>query len=271
MVHPDIITDDGQSVFHLSSCCYSLPSCHIHNHNELLFLISGRLRLENNLDIIEVDAPAVILHNSYTMHRAELLEGQYERYIINFDDRTLETIRPMQNTISFFKSANMTVIRLTNDMKTVLENYIARYMILNEEDDSRNTLICLILYEISKYRSEENSVKMRASISYINNVMQYISMHYSKSITLADLAAQFYISRAKLASDFSTSVGMTVKQYTTLVRMNVARGMILNGKSAAETALACGYNNTGNFIATFTKYFGDSPVRYRNAVSEKAT
>ena len=191
--------------------------------------------------------------------------------IINFDDRTLETIRPMQNTISFFKSANMTVIRLTNDMKTVLENYIARYMILNEEDDSRNTLICLILYEISKYRSEENSVKIRASISYINNVMQYISMHYSESVTLADLAAQFYISRAKLASDFSSSVGMTVKQYTTLVRMNVARGMILNGKSAAETALACGYNNTGNFIATFTKYFGDSPVRYRNAVSEKAT
>mgnify|MGYP003306341153 CR=1 FL=1 len=88
MALPDIFKNDGQSVYFLSSCSYSLPSCHIHNHNELLFLLSGRLRLENNLDTVEVDAPAVILHNNYTLHRAELLEGQYERYIINFDNKT---------------------------------------------------------------------------------------------------------------------------------------------------------------------------------------
>lgn len=61
------------------------------------------LPFENNLDIIEVDAPAVILHISYTMHRAELLEGQYERYIINFGDRTLDTVVTMKEAVSFFR------------------------------------------------------------------------------------------------------------------------------------------------------------------------
>ncbi|MBQ2725126.1 MAG: hypothetical protein IJF78_05435 [Clostridia bacterium] len=138
MALPDIFKNDGQTVYFNSSCCYSLPSCHIHNHNELLFLISGKLRLENNLEITEVDAPAVILHNSYTMHRAELLEGQYERYVINFDDNILDTIPGMQETVSFFKNANMTVIRLTEEMKGILENYIARYSSMSGDDGSRD-------------------------------------------------------------------------------------------------------------------------------------
>ncbi|MBQ9996119.1 MAG: helix-turn-helix transcriptional regulator [Clostridia bacterium] len=268
MARPNLLTDDGPSVYFLSSCCYSLPSCHIHNHNELLFLVSGKLRLENNLDIVEVEAPAVILHNSYTMHRAELMEGHYVRYIINFDDSTLDTIPGLREAISFFKTANMTVIRLTEDMWMLLEHYAKRYSFMSAEDGSQNMLTCLILYEITKYRSAENTVKIRAAISYINDVMHFISEHYGESFTLDELAAQFYISRAKLASDFSSTTGMTVKQYTTLVRMNVARGMILDGISVADTAHACGYSNTSNFITTFTRYFGDSPARYRHAAAE---
>ncbi|MBQ8370710.1 MAG: helix-turn-helix transcriptional regulator [Clostridia bacterium] len=268
MAFPEIFKNDGQTVTYNSSCSYSLPSCHIHNHNELLLLISGKLRLENNLEITEVDAPAAIIHNSYTMHRAELLEGQYERYVINFDDNTLDTIEPLSQTIRFFKNANMTVVRLTDEMKKILEGYAVRYSSFSAEDGSRNALTCLILYEIAKYRSQDNSVKLRAPISYINDVMQYISQHYSENFTLDDLAAQFYISRAKLASDFTGSINMTVKQYTTLVRMNVARGMIIDGVSVSETAHACGYNNTSNFTSTFAKYFGSSPARYKSSVGK---
>ena len=100
--------------------------------------------------------------------------------------------------------------------------------------------------------------------------MQYISEHYYENFTLDDLASQFYISRAKLAADFSGTTNMTVKQYTTLVRMNVARGMILGGASVAEAAHACGYSNTSNFATTFSKYFGDSPARYRSANDRQA-
>ncbi len=267
----DIIKNDGQSIAFASSCCYSMPSCHIHNHNELLFLMSGKLRLENNLDTVEVEAPAAILHNSYTLHRAELLQGQYERYVINFDDSTLDTVQGMKNTVSFFKNANMTVIRLTPDMKSILEHYVERYSSMNKDDGSRNALTCLILYEIARFHSPENTIGLCAKISYINDVMCYITKNYSDQFTLDELAAQFYISRAKLAADFSSATGMTVKQYTTLVRMNVARGMILEGVSVTDTSHACGYSNTGNFIATFTKYFGDSPSKYKHIQLEKNT
>ena len=136
---------------------------------------------------------------------------------------------------------------------------------LSEEDGSRDALVCLLLYEIAGFRSEENTTKHSVSISYINDVMQYISTHYAASFTIKELAAQFYISRAKLASDFNSTTGMTIKQFTTLVRMNSAREMLSCGASVNEAAHACGYVSSGNFASVFTKYFGESPARYRNS------
>lgn len=264
MQFSDILKNDGQTTRFMSSCSYSLPTCHLHNHNELLFLMSGSLYLENNFDSVDVDAPAVILHNCYTLHRAELLQGHYNRFIINFDDHTLNTIESLRETIGFFKSTNMTVIRLNEPMQAILQNYVSRYNSLSPHDGSRDTLTCLILYEIAKYYSDENKVQLSSpafKTAYINDVMQYIARHYNEDFTLNDLAAHFYISRAKLSADFSTSTNMTIKQYTTLVRMNVARELLENGSSISEAARSCGYNNTGNFTATFTKYFGEKPMK----------
>lgn len=260
---PNILVNDGQTTFYKSSNTYSMPCCHMHNHNELLFLLSGRLRVENNLEIIEVDAPAVILHNSYTLHRAELIDGQYKRFIINFDDKTLNTVTQLADTVRFFKNTNMTVIHLTHEMEVILHHYTERYFALNPYDGSWDTLTCLLLYELAKYHSPENDLKVQNKAPYINNVMQYIVQHYNEPITLDTLAAQFYISRAKLAADFSNSTNMTIKQFTTLVRMNMAHSMITNGTTIAEAAHTCGYNSIGNFSATFSKYFGNTPVQYK--------
>ena len=239
-----------------------LDYCHIHNHNELLFLVSGKLLVENNLNTVEVTAPAVILHNSYTLHRVELIEGQYERTIINFFDDALDEIGGIRETVRFFKSANMTVIRLTEEMRDAIEAYVRRYPEMNAEDGSQNALTCLILYETAKYRSSSNTVDLRAKIPYINDVMNYIVSSYAEPLTMEKLAARFYVSRAKLAADFVTATGMTVKQYSTLVRMNVAHGMILGGASVSEAAQACGYNSMSNFTAAFTKLFGEVPTKY---------
>lgn len=266
MAFPSIFTNDGQSVYFKSSDSYSMPSCHIHNHNELLFVLTGRLKVESNLDTVEVDAPAVILHNSYTMHRAELLEGTYDRYVINFDDSTLDTVPAVKDIISFFKNANMTVIRLDDAMQNLLRHYVDRYSVMTASDSSQNLLTCMILCEIAKYRSDENTVRIKPKIPYINDVMHYISEHYYEPLTLEDLTARYYISRAKLVADFRNTTDMTVKQYTTLVRMNVARALLLDGVSVAEAARTCGYNNTSNFNTTFMKYFGASPAQYRKSV-----
>lgn len=267
-----VLVNNGQTTSYKSSCSYDMPCCHMHNHNELLFLLSGRLQVENNLEVVEVDAPAVILHNSYTLHRATLTDGHYKRFIINFDDNTLNTVAPLAQTVRFFKNSNMTVIRLTHEMEEILQHYTERYLALSPDDGSRDTLTCLLLYELAKYHSPENDLLGQNKAPYINNVMQYIVQHYNEPITLDTLATRFYISRAKLTADFSSSTNMTIKQFTTLVRMNMAYSMIKGGATIADAARACGYNSIANFSATFSKYFGDAPAQYKQtAYSMKIT
>ena len=43
--------------------------------------------------------------------------------------------------------------------------------------------------------------------------------------------------------------------------MNVARELLEKGTSISEAARACGYNSPGNFTATYTKYFGEKPIK----------
>lgn len=270
MPFPSVFQNDGQTVIHKIDTSYSMPTCHIHNHNEILLVSQGHLLVESNMDSVEVEAPVLILHNSYALHRTEQIsEGLYERYIINFDDSTLQEVPSLREFISFFKNANLTVIHLTPEMHNLLLQYVKRYPYMDTRDGSNNLLTCLILYEIAKYRSDENTVRLKPKIPYINDIMYYISTHYREPLTLDELTQRYYISRAKLVADFRNTTDMTVKQYVTLVRMNVARALLLNGASTGEAARESGYNNTSNFTATFTKYFGVSPVKYRESNSQR--
>lgn len=258
-----LIIDDGQSVMHNISPSFKMDSCHTHTHNELLFLVRNDLLIENNTDRIEVHAPAVILHNTFTLHRATALRDElYERYIINFDDSTLDQSPAIAKEIRFFKHANMTVIRLTDAMRDLLVFYCNRYAALQDDPAAKNHLTAMILYELSLYHSTQNTLCLEPKLAYINEIMHFITQNAGEAITLDFLTNQYFVSRAKLVADFRSSTGMTVKSYLTLVRMNIAKKLLCEGHSVSETAALCGYNSESNFISTFKRLFQVSPGNY---------
>ena len=65
---------------------HKMDNCHLHNHYEMLFMELGHLMVENNGKTLEVRTPAVILHNYFSLHRAETLEKGYRRWVVNFND-----------------------------------------------------------------------------------------------------------------------------------------------------------------------------------------
>lgn len=268
--HFSVIVDDGQSVMHKICSSFNMESCHAHTHNELLFLVQNDLLVENNTDIIEVHAPAVILHNSFTLHRVKPVHaGNYERYIINFDDKTLAQDPALTEDISFFKRTNMTVIRLTEEMRDLLLFYLSRYSALHDNAAAKNHLTVMILYELSQYHSDENTLSLEPKRAYINEIMNYIMRNPGETITLESLANRHFVSRAKLVADFRSSTGMTVKNYITLVRMNIARNLLIEGHSVSETAGLCGYNSESNFITTFKRMYDVSPGNYLAHLQKK--
>ncbi|MBQ2839854.1 MAG: helix-turn-helix transcriptional regulator [Oscillospiraceae bacterium] len=109
----------------------------------------------------------------------------------------------------------------------------------------------------------------KEAINCIENAVKYIEAHYAEKLTIDDVIPLTAMSRSIFTKQFKAITGMTFVQFLTSIRfghvipMLVATEMSLN-EIAAKTGL---YNKT-NLVRTFTKYFGMSPMRFRDYFEE---
>ncbi len=78
--------------------------------------------------------------------------------------------------------------------------------------------------------------------------------------TIDEFSKLVSMSSTKLKKSFKRVYGDSIYAYYQKVRMQKARELLLSGKyNVNDTALAVGYQNTGNFILAFKKQFAVSP------------
>ena len=100
-------------------------------------------------------------------------------------------------------------------------------------------------------------------------IIDYINRHLTEIEGLAELEQRFFFSKSTLNRLFSESTGSTVWEYVILKRLHAARRMLLDGKSAALAAAACGFGDYSAFYRQYRRVFGESPRRERKK-SERA-
>lgn len=100
-------------------------------------------------------------------------------------------------------------------------------------------------------------------------VKEYIDFSYSESLSLANLAQHFFISKEYLATQFKQQFGMTLVQYIHSVRLKQAKILLEEGQLAvSEVAATVGYDHFSYFGKRFKGLFGVTPSEYR-ILSEK--
>ena len=88
---------------------------------------------------------------------------------------------------------------------------------------------------------------------------RFLELHYRDPITLNGAAASMHYSRFYFAHRFTEITGQSFLDYVTLFRLEKARGLLENGSSVLDTALACGFGCTRSFSRAFRKHFGSAP------------
>lgn len=95
----------------------------------------------------------------------------------------------------------------------------------------------------------------------IDLIKQFIHENYAEEITIADLAEKVYISKNYLSQIFKNATGETINNYIVKVKMEKARGLLLERKlKIYEVAYRVGYKNIPYFSTTFKKHFGITPA-----------
>lgn len=92
----------------------------------------------------------------------------------------------------------------------------------------------------------------------------YIHQMYSEPLTIADMAANVYLSPSYFAFVFRTLTGYTVKNYLNRYRLyRAAMDLKESNKRIIEIAFVSGFSSQQAFTKSFSQMYGISPAQFR--------
>ena len=95
----------------------------------------------------------------------------------------------------------------------------------------------------------------------------YIDTHFSDEINLDKIAGKAWVSKFHFIRVFKRYYGRTPHQYLQEVRIEMAKKILLKGKSIDEVCNAIGFKSKTSFISLFKKMTGVTPLAYQNKKS----
>lgn len=115
------------------------------------------------------------------------------------------------------------------------------------------------LYSMDDHPPLPSSPQRKESTPALPEIIDYINRHLTELEGLAELEQRFFFSKSTLNRLFAESTGSTVWEYVIIKRLHAARRMLLDGKSAALAAAACGFGDYSAFYRQYRRIFGESP------------
>lgn len=95
-------------------------------------------------------------------------------------------------------------------------------------------------------------------------VQSYIEDHFTEPLSIANLAARVFMSQCYLTHRFKDTTGYSPKQYLMLHRVACAKELLAESDlPVAEVAYRAGFTDVNNFIRTFKRDTGCTPLHYR--------
>ncbi|MEK3914842.1 AraC family transcriptional regulator [Paenibacillus sp. FSL H7-0331] len=126
-------------------------------------------------------------------------------------------------------------------------------------------LIVMMMRGFQK-RSTGNE-RQHKKASEIEAALLYLDTHFHEPIQLAELAKKTFFSKNYFSHLFKEATGLTVSQYTQLVRIDRACEMMRDpDKKIAQIALEVGYADYKAFYLAFKKQKTLSPHAYRSGL-----
>ncbi len=99
-------------------------------------------------------------------------------------------------------------------------------------------------------------------------IKRYIKNNLTERITLSDIAWHLHCSTVTLTEHFKKEFGITIMEYVTQKRMQMAVRLLENSDtSIREISEACGFSDIEYFSKSFKKFHGMSPSEWRKKLS----
>lgn len=265
-------------------CTRKADGSHFHNYTQMWYILSGTLiqTIGNNVYVQHPGSLVVI--PPYTRHNIDTSKSDDTPVFvsISFIDSFLTDFgyKYFSFTQSNVHFEGYEIPEYTELLggKREIADILTRRMhaeFSKHYDMDFDILRDLLIEFINLFRGDKISTgditlsKERADA--ISAAVAYLLKNYSKKITIDELCRVSAMSRRVFTNSFKIVTGCTMVDFLTRMRLDKSRYFILfTDKSCTEIAETCGFCDKAHFSRTFLKYYGMSPIQFRNSRREEA-
>jgi AraC family transcriptional regulator len=102
--------------------------------------------------------------------------------------------------------------------------------------------------------------------SGIRRTIEYIELHFTEPVSLAELSEQAQLSRSHFVFIFKQAIGYTPHRYLLLVRLGHARKLLAEAMlSLPEIAASSGFSDQAHMSRLFQRFFGTTPAAFQRS------
>ncbi len=257
--------DIAQNISHVQSKRFLI---HSHPYYELHFFIAGDVEMFFAGQTLLARPFGMTLIPPDVPHGLRVLSTRpYERYTVHFtEDLISEECRGILLQIfrtDRFPARNNHLPSLgSTNILHVFQELIRMCALPKEERDllapamiqSLLTSVYVNMLDIVPMPEREENAAVT-----VQEIRNYLDIHYIEKLTLDQLAAVFFCSKGYLNTVFRREMSMSVMQYVTHRRLQYAKALIENGYTAINACGIAGFSDYSNFYRSYTKHFNVSP------------
>jgi AraC-like DNA-binding protein len=239
---------------------------HWHNYYEIEYITDGSGKEILNGKEVEIHEGVLNVISPSDFHEI-IVDSPLTMVKICFDISILDS--------TVFSEAlnvlNGRLIRLGGKNKELFDSLFETVFLQNEiygKSKLFSTVIknslCSILLSAAEYL-RKNCDSTENEKQNISAALAYVHANFKRHITLKKVAEAVHFSEAYLSRHFHESLGVTFSQYVKNLRMDYAKGLLLNTDTEiTNICYEAGFSSPQSFANEFKKIYKMTPSEYRN-------
>lgn len=255
-------------VFHNKNEIPYISVPHLHSQYEIYYNIRGAKGFMLDSEFYRCGERDLIIIPKIMAHKAIVKKNvEYERCIINVDDKILDMIEKMceeEDGLAWIRESGKKpkMVNLSEEEHREYLNLIEDYN--KEKDRGENISALAVFVHILSFLKGcfENPKRTEyldtETLTYADKVMGEIE-HDFKTISVSEAAGRVFIDKDYANRLFKEETGMNIKTYLTMRRIAEAKKYLFLGKSVKEAGVLSGFYDYSNFLRIFRKYEGYPP------------
>ncbi len=247
---------------------------HIHDCYELYYSISGGKQFLIDNRFYPISPGDLFIINQYESHKLTQIDNSvHERIVLSiYPDFVKRLSTPYTDLDYCFSNRDSRFQHKVSLDKTAQSRFLyyiskitsARGYAHDIVEQAAFMELMVMINALSDANAGENCVSTYKYSRQVDDILAYINQNIGQSITVEQLAENFFLSESYICRIFRQATGTTINKYITARRISIAKVHLSEGDSVSVAFEKSGFGDYSSFFKAFTKAVGVSPKKYAN-------